>query len=224
MRVESTHIAEEANKRHRNVMRDIRKMLEKLLGGRLKCEQSSVTGCELSTYTNAQGKEQACYLLDRRHAECLITGWDVERRMKVIDLWHRLEEEHQKPKELDRETILVMALEAEREKKALEVKLQEAKPKVEFAERVSDTEELMTMTQVAKELGVRSAQMLNKMLNEKRIIFKQSGNWMPFAKYTNMGWFKLVTSIYEKRNGFGQGITLKVTPAGRQAIHKLITV
>lgn len=113
-RVESTVIAKEAGKAHKNVLRDVEKMLSDLYEGRLRFEPSpaspleptspdesksglikskNIIGCELSSYKNSQGKEQPCYLLDRRHAECLITGWDTKRRMAVIDRLHQLEEE-----------------------------------------------------------------------------------------------------------------------------------
>lgn len=83
----SLEIAELTGKRHDNVVRDIRNMLEELYGkgGLLSFE---------GTYRNEQnGQEYPCFHLPRREVEILLTGYSIPLRAKVIDRLHELEEQ-----------------------------------------------------------------------------------------------------------------------------------
>ncbi len=77
-------IAELTGKEHRNVMRDIRTMLEELHGegGVLSFEQS---------YTNEQRKKQPCFSLPKRETLILVSGYNIQMRAKIIDRWQELE-------------------------------------------------------------------------------------------------------------------------------------
>lgn len=78
----SREIAELTGKQHQHVKRDIQKMFEAL-----DIDASSFG----RTYSDAQGREQHEYLLDRYHTEVLVTGYDVKRRAAVIKRWYDLE-------------------------------------------------------------------------------------------------------------------------------------
>lgn len=78
----SLEIAELTGKEHRNVMRDIRTMLESLNLGALSFEQS---------YLDGQGKIQPCFHLPHDETICLLTGYDAKARMAVIKRWQELE-------------------------------------------------------------------------------------------------------------------------------------
>lgn len=78
----SVEIAALTGKEHRNVMRDIRTMLESLGGGALSFEQ---------TYLDGQGKTQPCFHLPHDETICLMTGYDARARMAVIKRWQELE-------------------------------------------------------------------------------------------------------------------------------------
>ncbi|MBD5256021.1 MAG: hypothetical protein HDS50_00100, partial [Bacteroides sp.] len=64
--------------------------------------------------------------------------------------------------------------------------LEEQAPKVEYADNVLLSDNTYTTTQVAKELGM-SAQSLNRLLHGLGVQFRQSGQWMLYAKYHNKG-------------------------------------
>lgn len=68
--------------------------------------------------------------------------------------------------------------------KQLEVKIEEQIPKVEYHDTVLKSDKLLTITQIAKDLGM-SAIKLNKILHEKGIIYKQSNTWFFYDKYQN---------------------------------------
>ena len=81
----SREIAELTGKEHKNVIRDIRLMLDELAGD----------GSDLSHVTeekDARGYTSLFYL-DRELTETLLTGYSAILRRKVIARWHELEGE-----------------------------------------------------------------------------------------------------------------------------------
>ena len=65
-----------------------------------------------------------------------------------------------------------------------------------------------TVTEIAKELGLRSATQLNRILAEKKIQYQVNGTWVMYSKYSNQG--------YEE-------IKQEVLDSGRVIYHKRIT-
>lgn len=115
------------------------------------------------------------------------------RDLKVLSPPSRLELAH-------------MVIELEKEK-------QELLPDAEFGRSLKDDDSLYSVTQVAKSMGM-SAIALNKQLNALGILFKQSGDWMPYAKYQNKGFFKIVAhQVNEKIRH-----QIKITGEGRAFI------
>ncbi|WP_246350170.1 Rha family transcriptional regulator [Bartonella fuyuanensis] len=84
----SREIAKLCDKRHDNVRRDIKQMLEELypVGGLLKFE---------GTYLDKQGKSQNCYNLPKRECLILVSGYSTVLRAKIIDRWIELERQTQ---------------------------------------------------------------------------------------------------------------------------------
>ncbi|MEJ2820681.1 Rha family transcriptional regulator, partial [Streptococcus pneumoniae] len=78
----SREIAELTGKRHDNVKTDIEKMLTDLGEDILNFQD---------IYFDKMNRQQIEYHLDRRHVECLLTGYNAVLRMKVIDRMHELE-------------------------------------------------------------------------------------------------------------------------------------
>ena len=58
------------------------------------------------------------------------------------------------------------------------------KPKAEYHDEVLNKNGLMTTTDVAKSLGFKSANVLNNLLQEYGIQYKQSGKWLLRSNYT----------------------------------------
>lgn len=89
----SVEIAKLTGKDHKNVLRDIRSMLDDLGGAvELKFE---------SYYTASNGKRLPCFNLPRREVDILLTGYSVPLRAKVIDRWRELEAQVAKPATVD---------------------------------------------------------------------------------------------------------------------------
>lgn len=54
-------------------------------------------------------------------------------------------------------------------------------------DRLLHASKTYTTTEIAKELGMRSAQRLNKELEERHVQFKQNGTWLLYSRYADMG-------------------------------------
>lgn len=65
-----------------------------------------------------------------------------------------------------------------------------------------------TVTEIAKELGLRSATQLNRILAEKKIQYQVNGTWVMYSRYSNLG--------YEE-------IKQEVLDSGRVIYHRHIT-
>jgi phage antirepressor YoqD-like protein len=76
-----------------------------------------------------------------------------------------------------------------------------------------------TATEIAKELGLRSAQELNEVLQEKGIQFKQNGTWVPYADYSEQGYFEIKQIILD--NGIVK-YDRRITQDGRRFILDLL--
>jgi phage antirepressor YoqD-like protein len=105
----------------------------------------------------------------------------------------------------------------------LESEVKQLAPKAEYTDRVLQSTTTYTMTQVAKELGMSSAIALEKSLRDLGVMFKQSGQWMLYAKYQGKGYTGSRTHHYNHDDGTGGTNTITVwTEAGRKFIHELI--
>ena len=90
----SLEIAELTGKRHSDVLRDIRNT-EKSLNAELRL------GFKSTTYTDSTGRTNPCYNLDKDSTICLISGYDVNARMKIIKRWQKLESQPQPVQKLE---------------------------------------------------------------------------------------------------------------------------
>ena len=69
------------------------------------------------------------------------------------------------------------------EKLALECKIAEQQPKVDYHDAVLNKSGLLTTTAIAKDLGFKSAKQLNDLLKRDRIIYKKSDTYYLYADY-----------------------------------------
>ena len=94
-------------------------------------------------------------------------------------------------------------------KQALEHKVQEDAPKVEFYERVGDASGLQNMTQAAQALGIGRNKLFEKLREEG--IFQQ-GKTYPYTQFINRGYFV----VKEKESNGHLYTQTFVTPRGIQ--------
>lgn len=117
-------------------------------------------------------------------------------------------------------------LESEKEKEKLKLEniqqkqqLIEYEPKVTYYDLILKSPNSITITLIAKDYG-KSGQWMNKFLKEQGIQYKQSGTWLLYQKYAQMGYTKSETYIDEE-TGFSK-LNTKWTQKGRLFIYDLL--
>ena len=124
----SREIANLTEKNHKEVLRDIRRMLEDLGevedSANLRSPQNSEKGWKLSTYTTSQNKQQPEYLLNFDLTMTLIAGYNVVLRNRIIKRWQELELQQQQIQLAKQNNQILM----------LENKLQDAQNKLQDAQ------------------------------------------------------------------------------------------
>ena len=102
------------------------------------------------------------------------------------------------------------------EKLALECKIAEQQPKVEYHDAVLNKSGLMTTTAIAKDLGFKSAKQLNDLLKRDKIIYKKADTYYLYADYEY-----LITEgycDYKSYKNENSSLSLQWTEKGRKWI------
>lgn len=126
-------------------------------------------------------------------------------------------EEEFKNNELSEDEFILQAMtilqsKVERLKKENEI----MKPKAEYHDIVLNSDNLLTVSEIAKDLGM-SARKLNAILHDNGVQFKQSGTWMLYSKYQDL--IKEGLCDYKVTE---HGQQLKWTEKGRKFIIDLV--
>jgi len=104
-----------------------------------------------------------------------------------------------------------------------EEQIQVLAPKAAYTDEVLQSTSTYTLTQIAHDLGLRSVHALTRILMEKKIIYRQSGQWQPTAKVADKGYFDTRTAKFVKSdNTIGTSMTTVITESGRKYLHSLI--
>jgi phage antirepressor YoqD-like protein len=102
---------------------------------------------------------------------------------------------------LDVIKMLSIRLEQEKaEKEHVTLLLTEAKPKVEYYDKVINSEGLFPITLIAQQVNM-TARRLNEILKEKKIQRRVNGTWVLTATYLNKGYANLKTYTFEDSHG-----------------------
>lgn len=97
--------------------------------------------------------------------------------------------------------------------------IEEQKPKVDWFNSFLNSKGSYNSTQIAKLFKLSSAQKLNKLLHDNKIIYKQNKNWLPYANIDE-SWYNLVVGN-SNEHSYSQ---LKFTPKGVYEISKILEV
>lgn len=77
-----------------------------------------------------------------------------------------------------------------------------------------------TATEIAKELGLKSAMKLNKILADKKIQYQVNGTWVMFSQYSNLGYEEIKQEVLDS----GKVIYhRRITQMGREFILDLLS-
>lgn len=213
----SIEIAELTGKRHDHVMVDIEKMLNDL--GKAAPDFSGTAFYEVN---NAK-RSRKIYNLPKRETLILVSGYSVAMRARIIDRWQELEAKGKPDLSTDVGKLLLIQemaakqLELISENKRISESLSIAAPKAEFVDSFVDSTGLKSFRKVAKILGINERK-FRQFLADNKIMYKQNGDWMPYAEHINAGRFV-------NKTGESQGhafISTYFTPKGEVWIAGLL--
>ncbi len=165
----SRDIASYTGKKHNHVIRDIKKLYSELYDDDPSLDNLKNIGKELvlGVFVDVDVRGYVQYFnLDKKHTDCLLTGYSAKARMNVISRWHELESKHQPQIPTNFAEALQLAAD---QAKQLEL----AAPKVAFVDNLVNRDNLMTATQVASKHKM-SAVKLNRLLDELGGIYNKS--------------------------------------------------
>jgi anti-repressor protein len=208
----SREIARVTGKRHSDVLRDIRKMLQDL-----DLSERNFA----SSYFDDNNQERPAIDLNHDLSITLVSGYNVKMRFNIIERWKELEQANQPAVP---QTYAAALLEAGRLAQALEetsAKLIEAQPKAEFYDQVTSSKDAVDMASAAKVLNMGIGRnKLFELLRDEKVL---QGNNQPYQKYIDNGCFRVIESKFTKPNG-DTSINLKtvVYQKGLTYISKLI--
>ncbi|UXR86210.1 phage antirepressor [Staphylococcus felis] len=104
----------------------------------------------------------------------------------------------------------------------LQQQVGELKPKADYYDQILKNKKLITISAIAKDYGM-SAQAMNKILHELKVQFKQSGQWLLYARYHDKGYTHSSTTEIEHKDGSTSvRMNTKWTQKGRLFIYDLL--
>ena len=99
--------------------------------------------------------------------------------------------------------------------------IEEMEPKAEYCDEVLESVSCFTTTQIAKELSM-TVHDLTRLLMEKHVMYKQTGQYMLYADYSRKGYAKNRTHSHRDAEGGLHTRTYLVwTEEGRRFVHRI---
>lgn len=182
----SREIATLCEKEHKNVIRDIRNMLDSLDGSLLNHEYYQILTDERG-YTSE-------ILLNENLSINLVTGYNPTLRLRMVQHWQEL----RKPKELSRMELIELAMQAERERIALENKVEQLQPKADAYEILSGAKGSVSIRVACGELKVPEKKFIQWLLDNDwayREGNRTDGKLLPHAHRKEQGYLELVSVV-----------------------------
>ncbi|MWQ32810.1 hypothetical protein GFL08_05635 [Glaesserella parasuis] len=187
----SREIADICGKRHDHVMADIRKMLDEL---NLNAPDFS------GTYKTAQGNEYQCFFLPKREVMILVSGYRIDLRAKIVDRLEELENQQKLPSNY---LQALKALVESEEKQTLLLENQTMKPKADFVDHYVEVGTSKSLRETAKILNFPEKMMIECLLRD-RVLYRQSGNLLPYQTVHSKELFTVKTGTAEHGHNFTQ--------------------
>lgn len=175
----SVEIAEVTGKRHDHVLRDISKLSDRYI-------EMSLPNIGEGTYChkNTGDQKHKLYFLTKIQTLDLMTGYNVELRIKINRRWEELEKKNSLP-DFNNPVLAARAWADEYEKKQmLQTRLDVVEPKAALADQaLRDKTEHYSITDAGKHLGINQKLMF-LILRDKGLLTKKN---LPTQKALNYG-------------------------------------
>jgi len=229
--IDSREVAEMVDKRHTELLRDIRTYIGYLAESKIASGDFFLE----STYIDANKQERPCYLITKQGCEMVankLTGKKgVLFTARYVKKFNEMESMQPKNSYMIEDPIARAQawIEEQREKQKLvettEVQAQliaEYEPKIGYLDEILQSKGLLTVTQIAADYGL-SARELNNVLHDEGVQHKVGGQWILYKKHMNNGYTKSNTINIVRSDGRPDTqMQTKWTQKGRLFIHELL--
>ncbi|WP_414739457.1 phage antirepressor KilAC domain-containing protein [Macrococcoides canis] len=220
--VSSRTVAEELERRHSHVIRDLEKILLDPNVGSVIFE---------SKYKDVTGRKLKEYLLTKDGF--ILYMFNIQGRndfkMAYINRFNEMEKalQNRLPGTYKEALLQLVEQVEENEKLQLENTMQkqqigELKPKANYVDTILKSKSLVTIGQIAKDYGM-SAQEMNKLLQRFKIQYKQSGQWLLYSNHHAKGYtHSETTEITHKDGSVSVRMHTKWTQKGRLFLYEFL--
>lgn len=163
------------------------------------------------------------------HAKSLNTDKAWEVYDSLVEYYFNSREAKPKALPMTYKEALIQLIEQVEENEKLElqnrIKTQqicEMKPKVDYCDLILKSDRLVTISQIAKDYG-KSSKAFNKILNELKVQYKQSGQWLLYSKFQDKGYTQSETILIKRNDGRSDAkLNTKWTQKGRLFLYNLL--
>lgn len=220
--VSSRIVADELNRRHSHVIRDLEKILLDPNVGSVIFE---------SKYKDVTGRTLKEYLLTKDGF--ILYMFNIQGhndfKMAYINRFNEMEKalQNRLPGTYKEALLQLVEQVEENEKLHLENTMQkqqigELKPKANYVDTILKSKSLVTIGQIAKDYGM-SAQEMNKLLQRFKIQYKQSGQWLLYSNHHAKGYtHSETTEITHKDGSISVRMHTKWTQKGRLFLYEFL--
>lgn len=223
VKMTSLDISRITEKRHADVMRDIRNESKEI--GDDAAERIFARG----TYRDKNGQARPCYEFSKEGAMQLALKYDAKTRYEVIKLIEELEKRNSNHLPGNyKEALLHLVAQVENNERletsnlALGQQVKELKPKADYTDLILKSKSLVTISQIAKDYGI-SAMKMNGLLNGFEVQYKQSGQWLLYSKHQDKAYTHSETIDIERTDGSRDvKMNTKWRQKGRLFIYELL--
>lgn len=200
----SREIADLVESRHDSVKRTIERLQDKGL----------IQLTPMVEVKNHLGQVVTEYQLIKRDTYVVVAQLSPEFTARLVDRWQELENQQmpQIPQTLS-EALRLAADQAEQIERQ-NLLLEQQRPKVEFVQRYVEAGTTKSLRETAKILKVPERAMIDCLVGDG-LLFRQSGNLLPYQKYHAKGLFDVKTGTTEYGHNYTQ---TRVTSKGIEYI------
>lgn len=187
----SREIAGLCDKRHPDVRRDTKSMMDGL-----EIDVSRFA----HTYIDGSGRQQEEYLLPKDLTLTLVAGYNVKLRKRIIDRWLELEGQGtlpMLPDFSDPQVILGVITNLQGEVAKKDAQLVAQQPKVAAFDHLMNTDGLYGLQNAGRALGARP-NLFTRWLKQD-YLFYQGTALVPRIQYIQRGYFEVKTTIVEDK-------------------------